>query len=1115
MPIMDKKNSEWFNEIEDTAVDEFDNFDDDIDWDALERELDISDEEYTDEELANIYGGDLTYCPNCGKRLAMDDGYSYCPDCEPKDTYDYVAYDRYDNPMESFKTEKEAMDYVAAQEDFDRVAKVTKQEGVREIVIYSESDDSDYYEESASDDTLVEAPVVKLSDDQLNDPSEVNFSKMIRDAEEKERAEKEEAERLARKDELSQKYSGVIYSIQKVNNTDEPGIEINRLEAAFAELVPSAGKADTVAGEIVRATMRIIYRYYNDGDYFFMGYGLETAAPSAAYLSDRYEDTISEGMEIGQVFANEYGINDKELDEKYEKFLKTLADVVVQDIIDNPELIEEENDVDSRDFDPEYIVDEQPRFETDFMLSQDVQDLYDADIVTTRDIRYYVEGCFEWESQYEGCEISYDGGDYVYLSNLTYDGFYDISERFKGYNGIEKFWEEFVEEYADQLEEYRNGEDEEYEEEDGTEYDDEGEDYSESFHRQVNSVKINPKNDCRIRESLANRLVTGDLDYNTEIDSLGAEENGVTIDIQDRESHTHEKRGPRRWASPRVTSNSWGRIWKDGECEQFTGSKNEVRSKMLKRLRDMDEDLGGKFVLDKTIISENDLPKGIVLTDNGAHDLETAGKSGRYIWVGYSHGRGATEYRMHPVVKEVAYRIADLFEKKYKKKATVDNFLRTTDMMRVYVENDEINEDFNYSSNSYKLETADDILSTLVDNLDDEQIDSVVTITERIAKKLKVKRMSELYVLTIEDEYSPDWTMATREGKPQRAGGQNIQYWTLGGNLFAELRINGQAMLFFNDEDAAKDYISSVDEENLYEGLDRVIYSDELKTGDKFEVAETVYYGEIDDFPYYVGFENLEGLSHRECAKELRKMGFMCEADSVLIAPGTKGEVVGFGQGGPIFKVNGVDMDFCGDEFAVKLLNDLDESVDNEIYDLPKVEADLKSITNDFTMPTGTVKCYSEEEKDHGVAVLNKHYNEVTVSEDGECYALTFANKIEESINEGYHNNSEEYAPYFPEEYSLYDEQTPNFFIQTTKVSLNGEYVGTIQKHPKRGGSRRNDSNRVTSTYYIAIPKNGDQKMVDTPEEAVKAILGKLDTIKESAYNADALRRFRDKQLNK
>ena len=66
-----------------------------------------------------------------------------------EDDYIYTAYDRYDNPMESFRTEKDAMDYVDAQEDFDRVAKVTKQEGKREIVIYREDDgESEQYDES-------------------------------------------------------------------------------------------------------------------------------------------------------------------------------------------------------------------------------------------------------------------------------------------------------------------------------------------------------------------------------------------------------------------------------------------------------------------------------------------------------------------------------------------------------------------------------------------------------------------------------------------------------------------------------------------------------------------------------------------------------------------------------------------------------------------------------------------------------------------------------------------------------------------------------------------------------------------------------------------------------
>lgn len=56
------------------------------------------------------------------------------------DEYIYTAYDIDDDPMETFTSEKDAMDYVDAQEDFDRVYKVTKRVGKREIVIYREDD---------------------------------------------------------------------------------------------------------------------------------------------------------------------------------------------------------------------------------------------------------------------------------------------------------------------------------------------------------------------------------------------------------------------------------------------------------------------------------------------------------------------------------------------------------------------------------------------------------------------------------------------------------------------------------------------------------------------------------------------------------------------------------------------------------------------------------------------------------------------------------------------------------------------------------------------------------------------------------------------------------------
>jgi len=57
-----------------------------------------------------------------------------------------------------------------------------------------------------------------------------------------------------------------------------------RSEVYFEQLIPNVGKCDTVEGEMLRAINRIIYRQFNDGDYFFEGYGCETAGPAHAYL---------------------------------------------------------------------------------------------------------------------------------------------------------------------------------------------------------------------------------------------------------------------------------------------------------------------------------------------------------------------------------------------------------------------------------------------------------------------------------------------------------------------------------------------------------------------------------------------------------------------------------------------------------------------------------------------------------------------------------------------------------------------------------------------------------------------------------------------------------------
>ena len=101
-----------------------------------------------------------------------------------------------------------------------------------------------------------------------------------------------------------------------------------RLDELFDQLVPVQGIAGTNAGEIVRAVSRIIYRWYNDGDKFFEGYGIETCGPSVLWLreqaSGKIRDVAKESTE---------GMSDTE----YESWLADLGDAAVETIDNAPE----------------------------------------------------------------------------------------------------------------------------------------------------------------------------------------------------------------------------------------------------------------------------------------------------------------------------------------------------------------------------------------------------------------------------------------------------------------------------------------------------------------------------------------------------------------------------------------------------------------------------------------------------------------------------------------------------------------------------------------------------------------------------------------------------------
>lgn len=102
-----------------------------------------------------------------------------------------------------------------------------------------------------------------------------------------------------------------------------------RINELFDELVPPSGKADTVAGEIIRAISRIGYRYFNDGDRIGIGYGRETCNPAARYLLTVCND------EVKKIIDEIWGVY---LDSVYEEILDRLKEAVLNFVESNPEL---------------------------------------------------------------------------------------------------------------------------------------------------------------------------------------------------------------------------------------------------------------------------------------------------------------------------------------------------------------------------------------------------------------------------------------------------------------------------------------------------------------------------------------------------------------------------------------------------------------------------------------------------------------------------------------------------------------------------------------------------------------------------------------------------------
>ena len=93
-----------------------------------------------------------------------------------------------------------------------------------------------------------------------------------------------------------------------------------------------------------------------------------------------------------------------------------------------------------------------------------------------------------------------------------------------------------------------------------------------------------------------------------------------------------------------------------------------------------------KFTIVRDFDGAITLPDRVIISACGAYDLEKKGMSGYYTWIGYQHKGWASENKMIPIIRDVADQIAKYLSNKYNGKAIVQDYIKSFDMYRVYIE---------------------------------------------------------------------------------------------------------------------------------------------------------------------------------------------------------------------------------------------------------------------------------------------------------------------------------------------------------------------------------------------------------------------------------------------
>ena len=147
----------------------------------------------------------------------------------------------------------------------------------------------------------------------------------------------------------------------------ESGYRDEMLEQIFNSQVPFSGKADNLLGEIVRAWMRILYRWSNDGDQIGVGYGKETCNAAARFLFNHIGS-----LDFLQNLTDREDNGSEMTDEEYEKLLSRVTENVRRAVEEHYDSFAESE---TEDYDSHFI----SEYDSEKFEDEDEEDYYEED----------------------------------------------------------------------------------------------------------------------------------------------------------------------------------------------------------------------------------------------------------------------------------------------------------------------------------------------------------------------------------------------------------------------------------------------------------------------------------------------------------------------------------------------------------------------------------------------------------------------------------------------------------------------------------------------------------------------------------------------------------------